>query len=282
MKAIEFFRILCPIDFGDGSLRTVEGASILAAMYDAELRLFHVVNNGSRGRDAESLIASLFALTRTLPERTRVSAALAYGDPSAEIIQHARVMRADLIVLGTERRSPPAELRRTIVAEVATHAPCPVLYVQPHLLPSLSDAAHGFSENVCCVDPGPGSLKRGDYAHALAHPGHARVTMLNVLPDDDTVELAREAADETDSRPEDVRVSLTGPPETEIVALAQRIEADLIVMGAQDEASPERRLCSTTAHVMVHAACPVLIVPRSSRALSHQVARVTFVRHPTL
>lgn len=267
MKAINIRRILCPINFGDGSQRTVEGAAILAAMYDAELRLFHVVANGSPDRDAESLIASLFGFTRTLPGRTRVSAALAQGDPSSEIIQHARLMAADVIVLGTDRRSPPTDVRKTIVADVATRAACPVLYMRPHSLPSLSDTARGFSEIVCCVDPGSGSLGRGDYAHSLAHRGHARVTLLNVLAtDDDTSELMRETADETCSRRDVVHVSLTGSPKIEIVALAQRIGADLIVMGAQDELSPEQTLGSTTAHVMVHAPCPVLIVPRSSRA----------------
>jgi nucleotide-binding universal stress UspA family protein len=267
MKAMEIRRILCPINCGDGSQRTVEGASILAAMYDAELRLFHVVANGSRDRDAESLIASLFAFTRSLPGRTRVSASLAHGDPSSEIIQHARLMAADVIVLGTDRRSTPTDVRKTIVANVATHAACPVLYMRPHSLPSLSDTARGFSEIVCCVDPGSGSLGHGDYGHSLAHRGHARVTLLNVFAtDDDTNELTREAADETGNRRDAVHVSLTGSPKTEIVALAQRMRADLIVMGAQDELSPEQALGSTTAYVMAHAPCPVLIVPRSSSA----------------
>jgi hypothetical protein len=53
MKAIDFHRILCPINFTDGSRRTVEGASILAAMYAAELRLFHVVCDGRRACDEE-------------------------------------------------------------------------------------------------------------------------------------------------------------------------------------------------------------------------------------
>ena len=267
MKAIEFRRILCPINFADGSRRTVEGASILAAMYDAELRLFHVVCDGSRSRDADSLIASLFALTRTLPERTRVSAALAFGDPSWEIIQHARVMAADLIVLGTERRSAPAEVGRTIVADVATHVGCPVLHVRPHLLPSLSDTARGFTEIVCCVDPFPGAITRDDYAHALARHGDPRVTLLNVVAaDEDTSESMSEAAKDIDAKRHVVHVSLTGSPGPEIVAFAQQIRADLIVIGAQDEASPEQRLGSTAAYVMVNALCPVLIVPRVSSA----------------
>lgn len=233
-------------------------------MHDAELRLFHVVSNENSSLDAESLIASLFALTRTLQKRTRVSAALAYGDPSSEIIQHARLMRADLILFGSERHSTPAEVRGAIVADVATRAECPVLHVRPHLLPSLSDKPPGFTEIVCCVDPMSGAGTRDDYAHALAHRGNARVTLLNVVADDDdTSESAPQAAIDINGRRNVVHVSLTGQPGPEIVALAQQIHADLVVVGAQDEASPEHELGSTTAHVMVHAPCPVLIIPRS-------------------
>ena len=267
MKAIEFRRILCPINFGDASQRTIEGASVLAAMYDAELRLFHVVGNGSRGRDADSLIASLFALTRTLPARMRVSAALAVGDPSWEIIQHARLMGADLLVLGTDRRSAPAEIRRTIAADVATHAGCAVLHVRPHLLPPPSDTARGFAEIVCCVDSVSGAIACDDYAHALARDGDTRVTMLNVVgADEDTSEQMPHGEKVVDGKGHVVRVSLAGSPGPEIVALARQIRADLIVIGARDEASPEQRLGSTAAYVMVHAPCPVLIVPRLSSA----------------
>lgn len=264
MKAIEFRRILCPINFAEGSRRTVEGASILAAMYDAELRLFHVVGNESSSRDAESLIASLFALTRTLPARTRVSAALAHGDPSSEIIQHARVMRADLIVLGIERRTSPATVRGTIVAHVATHTACPVLHVRPHFLPSLSDTAPGFREILCCVNPTSSATTRDDYAYALALPGSSRVTLLNVVAaNDDRNESPREATPGVSGRRNIVRVSLTGQAGPEIIALAQQIRADLIVISANDSATVEEGLGSTTTHVMVHAPCPVLIAPRS-------------------
>ena len=236
---------------------------MLAAMHDAELRLFHVVRGESR--DAESLIASLFALTRTLPPRTRVSAALAHGDPAVEITRHARVMRADLIVLGSQRRSAPADVRRTIAADVATHAPCPVLHARPHLLPSLSDKTPGFTEIVCCVDPASATRARDDYAHALAHHSHARVTLLNVV---DTDEDASVSSSDAASRRNVVNVSLTGQPGPEVVALAQQIGADLIVAGAQDGDSPEQKLGSTAAHLMAHAPCPVLIVPRA-RTVSH-------------
>ena len=236
-------------------------------MHGAELRLFHVVRNGSHGRDAEGLIAYLFALTRNLPERGRVSAALAYGDPSSEIIQHARLTRADLIVLGTERRSAPDEVRRTIVADVATRAPCPVLHVRPHLLPSSSSTIRGFTEILCCVDPPPNAMNRDDHAYALAHRSDARVTLLNILlTDDDARQAVHEAAKDADGSRHVIRVSLTGSPGPEIVELAKRIGSDLIVMGAAAETSPTLKLGSTTAYVLVHAPCPVLIVPPACNA----------------
>ena len=275
MKAIEFRRILCPVNFADGAYRIVEGASILAAMHAAELRLFHVVRSGSPGCDAEGLLASLFALTRNLPERGRISAALAYGDPASEIIQHARLTGADLIVLGTERRSASNEVHGTIVANVGTHAECPVLHVRPHFFPPLSDTARGYTEILCCVDPLSGAIMREDYAHALARRGDARVTLLNVVADDEDPNesmpnMARDLAKERHV----VHVSLTGSPGLEIVALAQQIRADLIVIGAQDGASPEQRLGSTTSYVLVHAPCPVLIVPASCNASHIQANRL--------
>jgi nucleotide-binding universal stress UspA family protein len=279
MKAIEFRRILCPINFGDASRRTVEGASILAAMYDAELRLFHVVSSDTSRCDAESLIASLFALTRTLPARTRVSAALAHGDPSSEIVQHARLMQADLVVLGSEGRSSPAEVRKAIVADIATRVGCPVLHVRPHFLPSLSNKAPGFAEIVCCVDATFDARRRDDYARALALRGSSRVTLLNVADvEEDRSESAPDAATDMNADRSVVHVSLTGEPGPEIVALARRIQADLIVVGTQDEASLAQGLTATTAHVVAHAPCPVLIVPRApdvlqmtSRALQTEI-----------
>jgi nucleotide-binding universal stress UspA family protein len=266
MKPIQFRRILCPINFGDGSQRTVEGASVLAKMYNAELRLFHVVPDGTRTSDADGLIGALFDLARTLPQRTRVSAAVAFGDPSQEIIQHARLMRADLVVLGTERQSGPADVRRTLVADVVTHTGCPVLHVRPHLLPSPADAARGYTEIVCCVDDASGATSADAYARALARDADARVTLLNVVESDEDTEPVRDVAHPADRNRHAVHISLVGSPGPEIIALAQQIRADLIVIGAQDEASPAGRLGSTAAHVIVNAPCPVLLTPRVHRA----------------
>ena len=56
-----------------------------------------------------------------------------------------------------------------------------------------------------------GARTQEDYAHALAHRSHARVTFVNVV-DDDTNESAHEAGTDVNRWQNVVRVSLTGQP----------------------------------------------------------------------
>ena len=211
---------------------------MLATLYDAELRLFHVRSAAhDAGQDAESLIASLFALSRKVPERLRVSAAVAYGDPCDEIRQHARLIGSDLIVLGADLRSTPSEFLKTVPTTIVANAPCPVLIVRPALARSLADRTHGFAEILCCGDLLPGSAERINYALALGDRGLGRVTLVEVLSEvDDSTELEQQEheAAVVDDRMHVVHVALTGSPGPEIVGLAKRIQSDLIVIGAQN------------------------------------------------
>ncbi len=287
MKVVGFTRILCPVNCSDSSWRTVGEAAMLAALYDAELRLFHVRTTENDGDgDAERLIESLFALSRRLPGRLRVSAAVAYGDPCEEITQHARLTGSDLIVLGADLRSTPTEFLDTVPARVTTHAPCPVLIVRPARTRSAADLSHRFAEILCCGDFLPGSAERVNYALALGDPAHARVTLLDVVSDgDDPSELEQQEHERTNAAREGmhvVHVALTGLPGPEIVGLARRIHSDLIVVGAQRDVSAPPRLGSTTAHVMAHAPCPVLMVPSFPAASQVEWDRSETVRDFTL
>jgi len=273
MTPTHFSRILCPVSLSDTSQRTVDVAAMLAAAYDAELRLFHAVPGDCAGdRDAETLTASLFAFTRHAKMRLRVSAAVGYGDPAVEIRDHARLMRADLIVTGVDRRSAPRAANDAIPIVVTKHSTCPVLIVRPPPARFQAGGWQGFTEILSCVDFLPASLQSAEYALALAELDHARVTLLNVLTDDAN---ASESIDEGDIDVREhldairgaahsshgVEAVLTGEPGPEIIGFANRVGSDLIVVGAHSGTLPGRKLGATTAHVIAHAPCPVLIVP---------------------
>ena len=247
---------------------------MLATRYDAELRLFHVASlDDDFHRSAEDVITSLFALARHLPGRVRVSAAVAYGDPVPDISSHARLMRADLIVLGANLQLGKAEPLPDIAAAVIAHSRCPVLVVRSQASRPTYERGQGFTEILCCVDFLPPSLKSVDYALALAGRAPARVSMLNVLAEDwDAPEQQGEAVHEVQAGMRAVRraarstsaggdVVLQGLPGPEIVEFAERIQSDLIVMGAHSGTTSGRRLGSTTTHVLTGAPCSVLIVP---------------------
>lgn len=52
-----------------------------------------------------------------------------------------------------------------------------------------------------------------------------------------------------------------GEPEAEVISLAGRIEADLIVVGSRGKSAPERPpIGSVSSAIVAHAHCPVLVV----------------------
>ena len=272
MKPAQFSRILCPVSFSATSRRAVESAALLAAKHDCELRLFHAVSCGTDGeRDAEALIASLFALMRHTRARIRISAAIGYGEPVQEILAHARLMHADLIVMGIDLRPASRAVGDTMPCSVATQSACPVLIARPSRARFLAERWTGFTEILSCVDFLPASIRAADHALALAECDHGRLTLVTVLEDEedgaesieDTIGIRRHL-DEicTAARASHgVEAVLTGVPGPDIVGFANRVGSDLIVMGAHGGARPLRRLGATAAYVVTHAPCPVLIVP---------------------
>ena len=293
MKPAQFSRILCPVSFSDTSRRTVDVAVTLAAAHNAELRLFHAVSRDAGGEDAEALITSLFSLARHA-QRMRISAAVGCGDPASEIRHHARLMRADLIVMGIDLRSARRPSPDTPALAVAAQASCPVLVVRPTPARFVKERWNGFTDILSCIDFLPASLQSADCALALAERNGARVTLLNVLADDEdeSPERGDEAAMDIRRRLDAIRSTarlshgveavLTGRPGPEIVGFANRVGSDLIVISAHSGVQSGQKLGATTGYVIMHAQCPVLIVPTAplaagAAARQEQAGRVTNV-----
>lgn len=132
-----FNRILCPLDFEEGSLKALELAVRLAAQNKAELYLLHVcpvVVIPLGGEVTEPLMAEQSAQQRLEEIADRDLAGIRYellvttGDAAEKVIGVQAGLAADLIVMGTHGRGGLRRLFLGSVAErIVREAPCPVL-----------------------------------------------------------------------------------------------------------------------------------------------------------
>jgi len=133
---LQFKKILCPVDFDPNSLLALRLASELAQEGKATLPLLHVVAMPP-GPEAALPFGKMEATARTKLERlarqkangkARYRIEVMMGDPAVEVLQAAKRLRANLIVMATHGRKG---LRRSVAERVIREAPCPVLTVKP-------------------------------------------------------------------------------------------------------------------------------------------------------
>ena len=138
-------KILCPIDHSECSYLALKYAISLALKDEAKLYLMHVID--LRLYDTELYKFSPYTpneidmsnvrtdLMKSLPEGTtdvlEVETIVVKGVPFHEIINAAREINADLIVIGTHGKTGLSHIMMGSVAEkVVRKAPCPVLTVR--------------------------------------------------------------------------------------------------------------------------------------------------------
>jgi nucleotide-binding universal stress UspA family protein len=141
-------RILVPVDFSAHSDRAIEYAISMGKHFGAIVELFHVVEDpfeaGGWGSemymaDLDGIRAHALKEARTRIERCRLAVqagdvptttAVQLGHVANTIVEHAKAVHADLIVMGTHGRTGLAHFIIGSVAErVVRLAPCPVLTV---------------------------------------------------------------------------------------------------------------------------------------------------------
>lgn len=139
-------KILCPVDFSEGSRLSVETAATMAKESDAELVITNVLGlpiyymiepiayPTSFVNDLHGAAEAGLAKWKEEAERrgvTRISTELVRGEAAHEIVELAKRGEFDLIVIGTHGRTGLKHVFLGSVAEkVVRHAPCPVLVVR--------------------------------------------------------------------------------------------------------------------------------------------------------
>lgn len=224
---------------------------------------------------------------RALELKLRVEVVLEDGDIVDNVVEKAGKLPADLIVLGTHGRRGLARLLMGSATErVLRHATKPVLSVSPHAAAPPKDGIP-FKNVLCPIDFSPSSLKALDLALSLGGD-ESTVTLLHVVEFyvdvavgeavafdlDDVRERHRAQALEKleqtqQDLPADARARTkletatleSGAAYKEILRIAEKDAADVIVMGVMGRSAADLLFFgSTTNHIVRAARCPVLTV----------------------
>lgn len=294
----EIKHILCPVDFSDASRHALDHAIVIARWYGSQITALYVGNPmillsppmlfadsgavvpGETNRQVlEAQLRTWVSPAVSAAVQTRVI--VDEGNPAACILEHARALPADLLVMGTHGRSGFERLVLGSVTErVLRKAQCPMLTVPP---PTVSSSKLPFKQLLCPVDFSEPSISALQLAFSIAKESDARLTILHVFdwpPDDELwvqrgfdglLESRREIENGTRRRIEalipegarnwcapEPRLSY-GKPYREVVAVAEAEHIDLIVMGVHGRNALDLMfLGSTTNQVVRQASCPVL------------------------
>lgn len=299
-------RILCPVDLSECSRLALSHAAAVASWYEGRLTVMHVFSDvpvfdvapglgattmppvALKDIDRESLLKALHAFAKPVSEHAQVEVRLLEApDPRREILEQAKALEADLLVMGTHGRSGFDHLLLGSVTEkVIRKSPCPVMVVPRHAADAATASAAPFKRIVCAVDFSKASIRALSYALDLAQEADARISLLHVIempPELGEFPFSREVningiRAEAEAEylrrlreliPADARDYCTvatqvseGRASREILRLAGEEQADLIVLGVQGRGAVDLMLFGSNTHAVIRgAACPVLAVP---------------------
>jgi len=189
----------------------------------------------------------------------------------------AKEKNADLIVLGTNgRRGIGKFFLGSVAEEVLRKAPCPVLTVGPHVNTEAFKQTK-FRKILYATDFSEGTPAAVAFITAFAEENDARLVLMHVIEPPKTGDLVRPhelesgAMDRLNSFvPREFAVThkpktivMHGAPADKILKIAEKEQADLIVLGVRKAKGYIRatHLPAAVAHqVISRATCPVLTV----------------------
>jgi nucleotide-binding universal stress UspA family protein len=290
--------ILIATDFSEASEKALRYSLALARFYESKLCLAHVVSSlGLTMAGPGAIAACEEAVSREaadLEDSLIQTGALTgihhkfivrQGELWPELREIIRQESADLLVVGTHGRHSIAKLFFGSIAEqIFRQADCPVLTFGPH-----TDGRPWFGTSsthrtfLFATDFGPASLHGLPQAIAAANQFGAKLAFLSILPaarshtDEGlrncqadgrmrTLQRLTELADNAglDLRPELYAEFESGRPVSEkILETADKLRADLIIMGLHDSAHTgviSHLDLASTYDVVCQASSPILTV----------------------
>jgi nucleotide-binding universal stress UspA family protein len=299
---MDIHSILVPLDGSDLAEYALPAAGYFSRLRGADVILFHVIEKGAPERihgsrhltrvaEAETYLAEAGArfLQRRNVRECHVHKA-AVRDVAASIAEHAREMKADLIVLCAHGSGGPRDwLLGSIPQQVIGRCPVPVLLLRPAEQPQ-PGASFELRSILLAVDTDPAHEPSREPAVELAQESGAALHLAMAVPTPGTLSGASAAAGRLlpgstaallelseeeahaylDGMLEEIRSRgvradaqvLRGDPAEELAALSRGRNDDLIVMGTHGKAGSaafwDR---SVAARVLAKTKLPALLIP---------------------
>jgi nucleotide-binding universal stress UspA family protein len=279
MRRIPLQRVLCATDLSADAGRVLEAAGDIAGWSGADLTVLHCVTPGPASPvapvDRDALTGQVRALLARGPLPSQAGVVIREGAAGSEIGRLARALRPDLLVLGG-RGKGAGQAMGPIARAVASTVAAPVLLVPP--AGGTRDAGGPFRQIVCAVDFSPASRGALDHALSLALEYRSALLLVHVRPAQHEaagpagvdgvfraiVERLHAAVPDGARAWIDPYAAVTvGDPARRIVAMADRVDADLIVLGRATSGSSGNPLGGVIPEVVGTASCAVLVAPPS-------------------
>lgn len=263
-------RMLVATDLSEDGDAAIETARYLRARHGGSLVIAHVMPTSSRSemlmtdeQEASGVAGVALqariedAIVARLPEDVLESERrIVEGSPGQALIELAEEEDCDMIVLGG--RAPSGKRVFGSVAEnILANSTLPVWIARAHKKTQRIVAATDLTE------PGFPSVRRAIGIAALLD---ARITLVHCLPsgvekiDPDAARILRKLR--RDLPPTAETVVEQGEPAASVVAVAERLNADLIVVASRGRTGLARFVIGSVASAIVRkASCSVLVVP---------------------
>lgn len=286
---IAFKNVLAASDLSPNSQAVVAWAHLIAKRYGSKLVVTHVISPAETAlippeycgssmqvvdEVAKARLDKVNGSFKGIPHELR----LEHGRLTAVISAEIEEFHTDLLVLGTHAREGVGRFAiGSSAEELLRRVNCPVLTVGPNVSVPASDKVE-FKEILLATNLGRESLAAATYAISLAEEFQARLTLLNVMNDED-FDLPTDPQVALKNREERLRgivpanadlvcrpdcIVEFGNAAEQILRVAHERRADLIVLGAK--LASGRLLAAThlspaTVHgVIARAMCPVMTV----------------------
>jgi nucleotide-binding universal stress UspA family protein len=297
--------ILCGIDDSTGAREAVIGAAALAERVGAPMISVHVAPSppvqsvpdlvGQERLREHAVRQGLEVLDQVARSGGRDGDAahmVELGKPAERLAAVGFAHGADMIVVGSRgRRAVAAALLGSVSRELISISPCPVLVIPPGAAAPArqrsSDRLRATSV-VCGIDGSAESHYAAEAASQLAWRMDNRLVLAHAYPPATTYgdrafrrQLAagpllaqwraglkhlNAAAEALTSLPEPELSLEPGDPATELLRVAERERAELLVVGSHDQGRVESALYGSVALKLASSASiPILVVPPATR-----------------